>query len=833
MLKRYLYRHILGQYSHVMLEYFRKKGKLGICHSMRGRLRVKCDFIQASKERAFVLERWLSRQEQVERIETEPVSGNVILFYNPAKADADMILGLVRKAISVYHQTLKSIHTVDICHSMRGRLRVKSEFIRSSKERAFALEQWLSQQDQVERVETSPVSGNIVLFYDPDKGDVNTILDLVRKALDEVYFTVLPSPLLPAGKGGIPARTFTIRLIELGALTAFTAYTVVRWLMKAPLPQGTFSLVSAVSLIGAIPLFSHALDDLRQGKITTLFPFLAFACLLAITMGQATAALEIIWVLRVGMLLDDYVAEKSRKAISETFKIAEKETYVLIDGAEVQRPTNEVLVGETVVARTGERIPVDGIITHGQALVDEAHITGRAEPEWRKANDSVFAGTMIQQGVLYIRAEKVGEQTYLSRTLHLVESSLAERSPAEKQADILAARLSRLGLILTFGTFVLTADPLRAVTVMIIMTCPCATVLAVSTAVSAAIANAARNRSLIKGGLYLEMVGKTDCYCFDKTGTITEDRPHVVEVVPRTPTQTKFQILALAASAEAHAEHPIARALVEAAASYDLPLEPFGASEVILGRGVKTNVDGVTILVGNTRFMDEEGINTNYYKRKAQKFIETGHTLLYVARNGKLQGMIAIVNPIRPLAKDVLDWLRKDGVAALYLVTGDTESVAREIAETLGFNDYRANFLPEDKANYLDGLKRDGRRVVMIGDGINDALAFSHSSLSIAMGAGGAEAVVEMADIALVDSNLERLVTQRQLSHQTMKIIEQNYSMAVSTNIVGITLAAAGWLSPIMAGAIHIVHTLGIMTNSSRLLTWETPGLEEKKTSLV
>lgn len=728
-----------------------------------------------------------------------------------------------------------------VCHSIQGRMRVKVKSIRFSEKRAYSLEQWLTHQAQVLGVEARPASGSVIVLYNPEKAGSANILDLIDKALD-IHPGALPSSLsssdlacgmecevchpIPAAR---PEKSLFGRFIEVAALTAFVVYSLVRSIIfKSPLREGPFSIVAGVAIVGAIPMFRHALDDLRQGKALNLFPFLASTCVLAIIMGEALTALEVIWILRVGMLLEDYVAGQSRKAISEILQVTTKDTYVLVDGVEVKTSVDEVRIGDMLAVHTGEKIPVDGVVLSGEALVDEAHITGRAEPEVRRANDRVFAGTIIQKGVIVIRAEKVGDDTYLCRILHMVEYSLANQAPAEKQADILAARLFRLGVLSIGITLLLTADLFRAFTVMLVMACPCATVLAASTAVSAALANAARNHILIKGGIYLEMVGKADYFCFDKTGTITEDIPQVLEVIPRAPKQTEAQVLAVAAIAEIHNEHPMARAVVEAAYRHNITPEPHAVCEFVLGRGVRARTDSALILVGNVEFMAEEGINASYYKTKAREYIETGHTVLYVARNNKLQGMIVVANTIRPNAQAVLEWLRNDGASALYLGTGDTEPVARSISNVLQFDDYRANMLPEDKAYYVERFEADGQRVVMIGDGVNDALALSKASVGIAMGAGGAEVAIEAADIALVDSELERIVTLRQLSRQTLRIIDQNFFLATSTNIIGVILAAAGWLTPVMGGFLHIAHTLGIVLNSSRLMSWEPPGLEKK-----
>jgi cation-transporting P-type ATPase C len=555
----------------------------------------------------------------------------------------------------------------------------------------------------------------------------------------------------------------------------------------------------------------------------TLFPFLAGTCILGVFLGEALTALEVIWVTELSMLLEDYVTDRSRRAIRQTVQAAAKTTYVLEDGIEVEVPVERVRQGNMVLVHTGERIPVDGTVVEGEAVVDETHITGRSEPELRKMDDMVYAGTIVRQGMLIIRAERVGENTYLGRVLRLVEESLASRAPAERRADVLAGRLTGLGALAVVGTLLFTRQFVRAFTVLLVVACPCATVLAAETAVTAALATAARKRSLVKGGLYLEAIGKADAFCFDKTGTVTIEVPRVAQVLDRTPRQDPGRILALAASAELHNPHPLARAIVEEAGRYGIIPVSHGISEFVLGKGVRTRIGPDSILVGNREFMKETGVDVSYFGRRAEELAETGHTVIFVAKNNTVQGIIAITNAVRPGAENLVSWLRADGVASLHLVTGDSEPVARAVAEDLGFDDYAAQLLPEEKARYIERLRAAGMSVVMVGDGVNDALALSRADVSVAMAAGGAETAIEAADIALVDGDLGRLVVLRQLSHQTLRVIEQNFWLAISTNAVGIALGAAGRINPIMAGLLHVLHTLGIMVNSSRLLKWE-PG---------
>jgi cation-transporting P-type ATPase C len=552
----------------------------------------------------------------------------------------------------------------------------------------------------------------------------------------------------------------------------------------------------------------------------SLFPFLAGTCLLAVFMGQALTALEVLWVTALSLILEDSVAEKSRREIREVLQVTVKQALILVEGKEVRTPAERVYPGDTVVIYPGEKIPVDGTVIRGEGLVDESHITGRSEPEFRRADHRVYAGTRLQQGRLYLRAEQVGEDTYLRRVLRLVDESLANRAPAEQRADRLARRLLHLGFWATALTYVLTGQVFRAFTVLLVMACPCASALAASTAVAAALANAARNRCLIKGGLYLERIGEADCFCFDKTGTLTSDSPRIVAVVPRSSKMAPEKVLLLAAAAENQNPHPLARAIVEEAAGRNLFPSPPSSSEFVLGKGVRAVVEKETVLVGNEDYMKEEGVDVRYFRKRACRLMDSGHTVLYVAKNGRAQGLIGVANPLRPGSVEAVNSLRRDGVRVLCLVSGDTEPVARRVSRELALDDCRALLRPEEKSGYVEELQQRGLRVVMVGDGVNDALALARAEVGIAMGAGGSEVALEAADIALVDNDLNRLIRLRQISRQTLRVIEQNHWLAVATNGLGILLAAAGRLSPLTAGLFHVLHTLGIMLNSRRLLRW-------------
>jgi cation-transporting P-type ATPase C len=324
-----------------------------------------------------------------------------------------------------------------------------------------------------------------------------------------------------------------------------------------------------------------------------------------------------------------------------------------------------------------------------------------------------------------------------------------------------------------------------------------------------------------------------DCFCFDKTGTITIETSTVEEIVDLGLVSDSNRVLALAFAAEMHNPHPIARAIVNKAQEAGITLTHSTDSEVALGRGVSVRMEDDVIVVGNAQLMEDQSIEIDPAIEQSNRFLEQGRTVVYVAKNGNLEGLIVLSNEVRPGTTSLMEALKKDGVQEIYLVTGDLDPVAKALARDLHLDGYRASLLPEAKARFIEQLKVRGRQVAMVGDGVNDALALSNANIGIAMGAGGSEVALEAADIALVDSDLTRLLMLRQLSWDTMRVIEQNHWLAVSTNLIGMALGAFGTVGPVVAGLIHIVHTLGIMLNSGRLLTWEQETNERKTTRPV
>ncbi len=705
-------------------------------------------------------------------------------------------------------------------HTMPGRIRIKLGS-RIPASRLDKIRAELDAADGFTHVDVRPTSRSVVVAYDPRRTDERSAL----RALDNAVVRSAPRPkVIPLKRSRkvenaacrSEPRSLRWSAVKVLGLTGFMTYHAVRTFAFSA-PTGRLALSVAAGL-GALPLIRSAVRDLLNRRILTINTFLSNAVVLGIATGDPLTALEVVWIRETGSLLEEFVEERSARGVRQIVEASSRDAIVLAAGSEIETPLDKLTLGDRVVVRPTERIPVDGLVLEGEALVNEAHITGRPEPERRTEGDKVFAGTIVHEGLIHIRADKVGEETYIAQVARLVEQSLANRSPIEKQTDILAARLTRYGLLAVGVTFLVTGNLARTISVYLLMCCPCATVLAASTAVTAALANAAAGGVLIKGGKYLEKFAEVDCLCFDKTGTLTEGAPAVTAVLTRTPTLREERVVAMAAAAELRNQHPLARAIVDYAERAGIAPARHAVAQVLAGHGVRALLDEDEILVGNADLMEEEGVDIRYFGKKVQSISEEGLTAVYVARNGKPQGVIVIGYSFGSELARTFDAFRSDGIEEIHVITGDISNAADNLKESLRLDGYGGGLLPQQKADYIANLEDAGRVVAMVGDGVNDAPAFAGATVGVAVGAGSAEAALETADIALADGDLSRLLYVRALSRDTLRIIRQNHQLAVFTDFLGAAATVAGRLSPLLGGTVHMAHSVGIFLNSSRLL---------------
>ncbi|PID57613.1 heavy metal translocating P-type ATPase [candidate division KSB3 bacterium] len=712
-----------------------------------------------------------------------------------------------------------------IKHWIPNRIRFKVYPIRFDQEAASDLASTFKATPGVTAAEAHPRSASLIVYYNETiitKEDLTAVLSALYPPAQRV--SPANTPQKPALEAAAP--TLQRPLLHFLSLSALMTGVFIREvLLKQVVTQTLLSPLGLISIVTAWPLVKKGLRQMQQGEIK-LESFLGGSLIAATAAGEAITALEILWITSGASLLQAWVTERSRRAIRDILEVTGHNTFLFLDGIEVEVPVDQVRPGDIVVFHTGEKLSIDGKIERGEAMLDESPINGRAERILRSAGDKVFAGTLVDHGVIFVQAEQVGDRTYLARVLRMVEESLERKAPIEGVADRLAKQLITLGSWTTLATWLISGSAWRAFSVMLVMACPCATILAASSAVSAAINAAARRGILFKGGRYLEELGKANIVCFDKTGTLTTTEPEIQKIICVNDLPER-ELLQLAYSVEKHNFHPLAEAIKAEAESREIAFIQHEVCEYVIGKGVRAEIHQQEILAGSHKLMQQFAIDTTQAQETLRELRQKHLTTVFIARDKTVLGMIGFANRERPHAQPMIDYLHQHGIEETLMVTGDENDTAEELAGRLGMTMHYSSVMPEEKARIVSHLKGKGRTVLMVGDGINDALALAEADIGMAMGAGGSEVAIEAADIALVNDDLPSVIYAHALSQQTLNVVRQNFRIATGSNLIGAILGASGLLAPVAAGLLHIVHTLGVLANSSRLLSFQTPEVKK------
>ncbi|HTZ18599.1 MAG TPA: cation-translocating P-type ATPase [Dissulfurispiraceae bacterium] len=568
--------------------------------------------------------------------------------------------------------------------------------------------------------------------------------------------------------------------------------------------------------IGGYPLFKRAALDLTQKNITAEV-FMAIGVASATAIGELRSAAIIAFFMLISEYIDSFTMEKSRRAIKDLVDLAPKTASVQRNGQEFVIPVSEVRKGEIVVVRPGEKIPVEGVIISGSGGVSEAPITGEPFPVEKKAGDSVFAATINQTGVLFIRVLHTGEDTTYARIIRLVEEAEATKAPVQKIADRFASYFTPAILLIAAATYALTGEIRNAIAV-IVVACPCSVAIATPLAVVASMGTAARRGIIIKGGRYLEALARVDTIVMDKTGTLTLGEP-VVTDIEGFGELTGDEVLAFAASVEKYSEHPLATAILRETSRKAVKIPEPDKSRVMPGMGVVATVNRRLMVLGNRGIMSQKGIVVpEEVEHYCQSREEEGKTVLLLATDGSICGAVCVADIVRDGTFEAVRRLKSLGFKEPVMMTGDNLMTARKVASSLGIKKVMAGLLPQDKVEGIRSLISEGRRVVMVGDGINDAPALALSHVGIAMGAVGSDVAIEASDVALMRDEWDQVPEAISIGRKTFGVIRQNLAIGIIFNLAGITLASTGILSPTAAAVAHIMPDVLVFLNSYRLL---------------
>jgi len=533
------------------------------------------------------------------------------------------------------------------------------------------------------------------------------------------------------------------------------------------------------------------------------------------------ASAIIITLILLGKYLEAVAKGKTSEAIKKLAQLQAKTARVVRQGEEMDIPIEEVELGDIVVVRPGEKVPVDGKIIEGISSLDESMLTGESLPTDKKAGDLVFGATINKFGVFKFEATRVGKDTALAQIIKMVEDAQGSKAPIQKIADQVAAVFVPVVLVIAVGTFVawyftgagINKSLISAVAVLVIA-CPCALGLATPTAIMVGTGKGAENGILIKGGEHLEMAYKVDTVVLDKTGTITTGKPEVTDVISL-GSLDENTILKMAAQAEKSSEHPLGVAVYEKGKQMYGQLNDPESFEAIPGKGVKAVIDAQEILVGTRKLIRERDISTETVEKDIAKLEDQGKTAMLMAVNGKLEAILAVADTLKDNSREAIADLQHMGIE-VYMITGDNQRTAHAIARQVGISTVLAEVLPENKAQEVEKLQSQGKTVAMVGDGINDAPALATADIGMAMGTG-TDVAMEAADITLMRGDLRTIPAAIRLSRQTIRKIKQNLFWAFIYNIIGIPFAALGMLNPIIAGAAMAFSSVSVVTNSLSL----------------
>lgn len=595
--------------------------------------------------------------------------------------------------------------------------------------------------------------------------------------------------------------------LRIVAVACAAAAVWFRW-WEPPLPGLSVIGVAGV-LIGGWPVFREAFENVAARRMTMELS-MAIAIIAAAAISEFFTALVITLFVLVAEVLEGMTVSRGRRAIADLLDFLPRAVAVRRGGTVAEIAVGALVAGDAVLVNPGGRIPVDGMVIAGHSFADQSRITGESMPVEKIAGSSVYAGSINQSGALEIRTERIGRDTSYGRIIEVVEQAERSRAPVQRMADRLAGYLVYFALAAAALTFLVTRD-IRSTISVVIVAGACGVAVGTPLAILGAIGRAARAGAIVKGGLFLEQLGKVDTVVLDKTGTLTFGEPQVQAIMP-CPGVTPQMLLDTAACAELRSEHPLGKTLVAYAKAQGHLLTEPESFTYTPGRGIEATTNGKRILAGNQALMLEHGIAPSS-DLLAQHGEASG---IFVACDERLLGAIAIADTVRREARQALDEIHRMGIRTV-LLTGDAKGVADAVAKQLGIAEVAADLLPQDKLNHVRRLVTGGRTVAMVGDGINDAPALAEASVGVAMGSG-TDVARESADVILLGNDLVKFAETLAIARRARAIIRQNFIGTITVDAVGVGLAAFGFLNPLLAAFIHVASELVFILNSARLL---------------
>lgn len=677
----------------------------------------------------------------------------------------------------------------------------------------------------VKYVKINSITETILVEYDSSKNvEIDEVIDVINNIVAkyslEVYKGYIESKMIEgAGKYenvNESSRKLLVRLLINGGVILGT-----RLLPSARLPLYPMSRLAnftTVPALTSLALTSPLLKTSWDGLVETKRPnadFLTVTSIVAsIMLGNSISALTIIALSDIAEFMTSYTVERTRNSIKKLLSVEEDTAWKLNEDGKIEQcGVDKLRKDDKVVIHAGEKICVDGEIVSGEAIVDLSSVSGEYMPVIKKEGEKVFAGGLIKNGTITVRAEKVGDDTVISRIIDLVENSANHQAPIQKYADKFSNYLVPLNLLLSIVVYGATRSTTKALN-MLVIDYSCGIKLSTATAFSAAINNSVKNGVLIKGGAFIEQLSMTDTIVLDKTGTITEGKPRIKGVHIENENYSEKDLVRLACAAEESSSHPLSYCVLEYGKLLGVDIPIHTAIETAVGRGTYTSVDDKIVRVGNLKFMNENGIEPSYESIE----FANGATPIFVSYGDEFIGVISAYDKPRNHIKRSINMMRSNGINEVVILTGDMKKQAQEVANKVNADSFRYELLPEDKANEILKMKSEGTGVIMVGDGINDAPALSYANVGISLGSKSTDVAMETSDIVINSDDPLMIPKVIDLSNKTMEVVKQNFALVVGINTVGLVLGAVSNISVFWSAVMHNMSTIFVVGNSVRML---------------
>ena len=712
-----------------------------------------------------------------------------------------------------------------ILHEIRGRIRIKSKALKYLGIHKEEITKQLMQVHYIQSVEISSITGTILVYFDNFSLAGENLISLLQNTLNTYLVDIYKNEKKQISNKYVIER----RLQEESPQEIIKNIGAAVLLLLLPNPKTkltgirrlfNYKTLSTVSL--ALPVLKNGIYSLIQNKRPNADTLSSTAIVSSIILGSERTALTIMILEKFAELLTVYTMKKTRGVIKDMLSVGENYVWKQSDDGNTAKkvPIEEISKGDFILVQTGEKISVDGTIEKGEAIIDQSAITGEYMPVTKKAGEEVFAGTLLKSGNITVKAEKVGDDRTASRIIKLVEDAAFNKADIQSYADTFSAQLIPLNFLLAGIVYVSTKNLQKALS-MLVIDYSCGIRLSTATAFSASINTAAKNGILIKGSNYLEELSKSDTVIFDKTGTITEGKPKIQTLKTFGKNMKDNRMLALAAAAEETSSHPLASAILNEIKNRGLKIPKHKESVIKVARGIETFVNKDIIRVGSLKYMEENDISLEVASDIVKGMQNRGEIVIYVAKNNDLIGVIGVSDPPRENIKKAMNRLRNQGIDDIVLLTGDLRQQAETIASRMSMDRYESELLPEDKAKDILKFRSIGSKVIMIGDGINDAPALSYANVGIALGSSRTDIAMEAADVTITSDDPLLIPGVIGLAKNTVKIIKQNFAMAIGINSFALVLGATGLLPAIYSSILHNSITILVVGNSLRLLKYD------------